>query len=271
MRKEHRPHGKGLTAWEAGILKIRAFEMILVIFYMEDLKRFILGSIEVTDQLHGLSRLTDGKSKAGGGKKLELARALLVSEGVIDRAESDELKALVDYRNIIGHTVHKLTVDIGAYSYLAQQAPTTFESIPLYDYNAAKRAKALRQKVIQGMTKNFVLRMSFDSLAFEAAEKTYTKEIERMKRRANQSIEKANTVIAETNRIINAVPKWVMYSAQPGHPGCVKENGTLSRRGAACAFQLFDANAPPLAVAYLMKISLRSAKHWFAKWNASKA
>ena len=45
MRKQHRPHGKAPTAWEADILKIRAFEMVLILFYMEDLRRFIMGSI----------------------------------------------------------------------------------------------------------------------------------------------------------------------------------------------------------------------------------
>ena len=71
---------------------------------------------------------------------------MLVSEGVIDQAESDELKELVDYRNIIGHTIHDLTVDVGAYSDLTRQRdPKTFKPMPLYDYTAAKRAKALRQ------------------------------------------------------------------------------------------------------------------------------
>ena len=75
MNKEHRPHGKAPTAWEADILKIRAFEMVLILFYMEDLRRFIMGSIEATDKLHGLNRLSDGKPKTREGKKLELARA----------------------------------------------------------------------------------------------------------------------------------------------------------------------------------------------------
>lgn len=240
--------------------------MVLVLFYMEDLKRFILGSIEATDCFDGMNRLTNGKSKTGNGKKLDLARAVLVSEGVIDQAESDELKALVDYRNIIGHTIHDLTVDVGAYSDLA-----TFEPMPLYDYTAAKRAKALRQKVSRGMMKNFILRWSSEALAFEAAEKTYIAEIERLKKRVNQGVEKANKLIAETNHVIKAIPKWVMDSAQPAHPGCIKENGTLSKRGAECAFQLFDAHATPLAVAYLMRISHRSATHWYAKWKASNA
>ena len=272
MNKEHRPHGKAPTAWEADILKIRAFEMVLILFYMEDLRRFIMGSIEATDKLHGLNRLSDGKPKTREGKKLELARAVLVSEGVIDQAESDELKELVDYRNIIGHTIHDLTVDVGAYSDLTRQRdPKTFKPMPLYDYTAAKRAKALRQKVSKGMMKKFMMMASLDFLTFEAAEKTYVAEIERLKKRVNRGIVKANKVIAETNRIMKAIPESVMESAQPGHPRNVKENGTLSKRGVECVFQLFEAQATPLAAAYLMRISQRSATHWFAKWKAGKA
>ena len=268
MSKKHRPHGKTPTVWEADILKIRAFEMVLVLFYMEHLRRFIIGSIEATDKLHGLNRLSDGKPKTKEGKKLELARAVLVSNGVINQAESDELKELVDYRNIIGHKIHDLTVDVGAYSDLAQRDPKTFEPMPDYDYTAAKRAKALEQKVSKGMMMKFMMMASFDFLAFEAAEKTYIAEIERLKKRVNQGIEKANKVIAETNRVIQAIPKSVMESAQPGHPRNIKKNGALSKRGAECAFQLFEAHLTPLAVAYLMRISHRSATHWFAKWKA---
>ncbi|WP_233521097.1 MULTISPECIES: hypothetical protein [unclassified Simplicispira] len=48
------------------------------------------------------------------------------------------------------------------------------------------------------MMKKFVMMASLDFLAFEAAEKTYIAEIERLKKRVNQGIEKANKVIAET-------------------------------------------------------------------------
>ncbi len=271
MSKEHRPHGKDPTVWEADVLKIRAFEMVLTLFYMEDLRRFIMGSIEATDKLHGVNRLSDGKPKTKEGKKLELARAVLVSEDVIDQAESDELKELVDYRNIIGHTIHDLTVDVGAYSDLTRRDPETFKPMPVYDYTAAKRAKVLRQKVMTGMMKKFMMWSSFDFLAFEAAEKTYVAEIERLKKRVNQGIVKANKMIAETNRVIQTIPESVMESAQPGHPRNIKENGALSKRGADCIFQLFGAHATPLAVAYLMRISHRSATHWFTKWKAGKA
>lgn len=270
MSKQHRPHGKAPTAWEADILKIRAFEMVLILFYMEDLRRFIIGSIEATDKLRGVNLLGGGNSRVKEGKKLELARALLVSSAVIDQDESDELKKLVDYRNIIGHTIHALTVDVGAYADLGRCNPRDFEPMPLYDYTAAKRARALRKKVMKGMMAGFVMSLSFDALAFEAAEKTYVVAIERLKKRVNQGVEKANKAIEETNRVIQAIPRSVMDSAEPGHPGNFERNGTLSMRGGDCVFQLYDAHATPLAVAYLMRISHRSAMRWFAKWKARK-
>lgn len=157
MSKVHRPNGNTLATWEADILKIRAYEMVVILFYLEDLRRIIMGSIETTDKLFGLNRLSHGKSKTKEGTKLELARAVLVSEGVINQAESDEFKELIDYRNIVGHTIHDLTVDVGAYSDLARSRdPKTFEPIPAYDYTAAKQAKVFSQKVHKGMMEKLI-------------------------------------------------------------------------------------------------------------------
>jgi len=268
--KPHRPHGPAPTAWEADILKIRAFEMVLVLFYLENLRQFIMGSIQATDRIHGADRLSDGKAKTKDAKKFDLARALLVSDGAITQAESDELHELVDYRNLIGHRLHELTADTGAYSDLIRRDPKTLKRIPAYDYTAAKRAKKLKEKVERGMRSGFILQLCMSPLQFEAAEKTYVAEIERLKKRVNSGIVRANGEIAEVNRIIRALPPSVMSTADPGHPQNLRDNGSLTTIGGRCAFQLFDASTTPLAVAYLMRISLRSASLWFKKWQASK-
>ncbi|MCG0577093.1 hypothetical protein L6Q82_03975 [Burkholderia cenocepacia] len=95
MTNNHRPHGKTTARWEADLLKIRAFEMVLVLFYMEDLKKLMLASIDFTDKLSGVNRLDDGEPKTKDSKeskKIKLARAVLVTEGIISQSESDELK-----------------------------------------------------------------------------------------------------------------------------------------------------------------------------------
>lgn len=268
--KQHRPHGIAPTSWESGILKIRAFEMIMILFYIEDLRKFIIGSIQGSDIILGLDRLSDGKARTKEGKKMDLARGVLVSAGVINQTESDELFDLLDYRNRIGHVVQELTVDIGAYSNLSHRDPMTYEPISIYDYTAVKRAKQLRLKIRRGMTKKFEISMSMSSLMFEAAEKSYLAEIERLKMKVNKDIKKTNKLIAETNRVIKSIPESVLATAQPFHPRNTRENGALTKAGGNCIYQLYDAKATPLSVAYMMRISLKSAKFWFKKWQTSK-
>ncbi|MYZ50938.1 hypothetical protein [Malikia spinosa] len=150
---QYRPQGRAPTVLETHVLKLRAFEIVLVLFYMEDLKRHILDSIQLSDYLKGnvADRLTDGTSKLKAGKKLELARAVLVAEGVINQAESDEIKSLVDYRNTIGHQIHHLTIDVGAYSALMRLTEENLEPVVAYDSKAAERACELHLTVIKRM------------------------------------------------------------------------------------------------------------------------
>lgn len=253
------------------MLKLRAFEMVLILFYMDALRRSIIESIRVTDKFSGVDRLGDSEPRTREGKKMERARAVLVSDGVISQEESNEIHELVDYRNLIGHKVHELTADIGAHSDLLRLDPKTLKSIPVYDYTAAKRAKELKRKVERGMRGKFIMSIGFDELQFHAAERTYLAEIERLKVRVNAGIIKANQVIRDTNQIIRSIPESVTDAAQLYHPGITRENGTLTPLGGRCAFKLFEANASPLAAAYMMRISLRSSKLWFRKWTRSKA
>ncbi|MQQ34117.1 hypothetical protein GE543_07015 [Pseudomonas sp. SZ57] len=46
--KTYRPYGPAPTKLEADILKLRALEMVLVLFYVEELKQYILKSLEMT-------------------------------------------------------------------------------------------------------------------------------------------------------------------------------------------------------------------------------
>jgi hypothetical protein len=48
---EHFPRGPRLSALEKNELKKRALEMVLVLFYIEDLKQFVVESIRATDSL----------------------------------------------------------------------------------------------------------------------------------------------------------------------------------------------------------------------------
>lgn len=263
--KPHRPFGLAPTKLEADILKIRAFEMVLILFYVEDLKQFIIGSLESSFPHSPLIPPLPQKGK------MEAARKILVAEGCITQADSDEIFRLMEYRNTVGHHIHSLTCDIGAYSELGDFDPKTFVPIQKYDYSAAKSAAQLRKSVSAGMTKKFALTLSFNGLRFEAAERVYLTEIKRLKSKVNTGIDGFNQSIAQTNAIIRKIPPAVFNQAQPGHPRHIRNNGTLSESGAGCLFQLYDAGATPLAASYLMRISVRSANSWRKKWEQAKA
>lgn len=246
---------------------------MLVLFYMEDLKRHIIDSITLSDSLDGMrvDRLSDGKPKTKEGKKMELARAALVAEGVINQAESDEIKNLVDYRNTIGHEIQHLTFDVGAYSELMRLANSDLEPVVGYDSTAAERAAELRLKVMKGMMGKFSISLNFNTLAFEAAETTYIVEIKRLKAKVEKGISQLRKFIVDTNQSIQDIPMPVLESAQPRHPNHQRANGNLTDSGKGCIFQLFDAKATPYAAAHMMRISLKTASRWFKRWQARKA
>ncbi|MCW2478068.1 helix-turn-helix domain-containing protein [Candidatus Symbiopectobacterium sp. NZEC135] len=61
-----------------------------------------------------------------------------------------------------------------------------------------------------------------------------------------------------------------MDTIQPGHPKNTKSNGTFSPEGMKGMFMLYDAKATPLAAAYIMRVSYRTASRWYKKWSENQ-
>ena len=91
---------------------------------------------------------------------MEKALAILVTEGVLTKLESDDLQNVIALRNKIGHTIHELVEDISAPREIRRRNS-------IYDYFALKRFERYRAKISAGMMKCFVLSISFREVAFE--------------------------------------------------------------------------------------------------------
>ena len=76
---QHLPKGKQLPALEKNILKYRAFEMVMILFHIEDLKSFVLKSIKATDEI--TSKLVEKNMRIPDNSKMQYQRAwaILVS------------------------------------------------------------------------------------------------------------------------------------------------------------------------------------------------
>lgn len=264
----HRPHGRTVTTLESDVLKLRALEMVLVLFYVENLKDFIISSVKVTKRLR---KTVDSKKSTTNHKEqisFKEAHKLLILEGVITQEESLQLREMIDYRNTIGHEIHRLTIDVGSYSNLAKYDLPNGHKIAKYNYSAVQHIQDLRNKVERKMLeKSFCFELSFDTLAFNAAEQTYLKEIKQLKKKVNNGVDRLNATIEATNKIINNIPREIIDAIQPGHPKNMKMNGTFSPEGIKGMFMLYDAKATPLAAAYIMRISYRTASRWYKKWS----
>jgi hypothetical protein len=152
---------KLLSAKERNILKYRSLQIMLYLFHVEDLKRFILGSLKATNIIHGISN-----------EKLKLDDYLnmIVKDDVITHDEKKELISLIDFRNDISHEIHKMVNDLGDTA--MYQMPTEEDGVKEnYQYGALFRVKYLSQKIRNGFQSRYAMQVSFDKFIFEPAER----------------------------------------------------------------------------------------------------
>lgn len=199
-------------------------------------------------------------------RKLEFANNFLIAHGIISNSDGELFLKLIDYRNVIGHEVHDLTCDVGAYAELGDYEPGTLKSIVRYDHSAAKSAARLRADVQQKIAKKFVSVISFRGLRFDAAEKVYLSEIRRLKSSLNRRVDKHNKLVEQARKSLDAGVEVIKH-VQPGHPRNFKANGSLSARGVSCMHHLFEFGATPLAISHLMRISLSSVNRRLKEWQ----
>jgi hypothetical protein len=254
---QHFPKGRRLLALETNILKYRAFEMLLILFHIEELKAFVLRSIQATDDI-AISR-KNARIPPDAKKKYEKAWAILVNEGVITQPESDELQSLIEYRNLIAHSIGDFTCDLNTLPGLEDYI------LCKYDYKALGRLKFYRHKVAEGMRSRFVLSLCLKPVLFEAAEKTYTQELRRLAKKIDRQIasrKHQNQTLAA--RI--ATSKNGGNVTDPCDPANKTSSGKLTKCGIAVCYKLFAENLDPLTVAYLMQISYRASVNRQRAW-----
>lgn len=199
----YQPQDSASGSWEADILKLRGLELLLVLLYVEDLKRSILGSIKTTDRLLKRGDRLSIQPEQDRGP-FETARDILVAEGVISKADGDELLSLVDYRSVVGDGLLHLNADIGAFSALIRFNPGGSQPD---DHTAVRRLRAMRKRVFQRMKQRYVPPSAHDVLHFETAERTILTEIARLKRHVSHGLRRSIHNRSGPKRVTGRQPK----------------------------------------------------------------
>jgi hypothetical protein len=141
-----------------------------------------------------------------------------------------------------------------------------------YKGDALNRLRAYKASLWK-RAQNLVLTLSMDGLLFEHAERTYEEELKRLEKLIQVQIRREQQRLlgisdeldlSGTEFVGNLNPCFPLNFHQNGFDGG-PNTGHLTKRGAEICYRLFDMGKSPLAVAYIMGMSLRAAQ---ARQNA---
>jgi fructose-specific component phosphotransferase system IIB-like protein len=226
------PRGGRASALERNILRYRATEAAVYLFYAEQVRDFMLTDVHraavrqpgiaiwewpeeqrlqrvfgnLLKDAETEKKLTSADadvlrrvfaSERQQGKKLKVAFTYAVAIGIFTEAEAAELKALLDYRNEIAHRIHKVMSDISrnywAIDHVACAART-------YKGDALDRLRVYTHSLWERARSKLLLTLSMDSMLFELAEHAFDQDLRRLDRLITKQIASER----ERNRAINA-------------------------------------------------------------------
>jgi hypothetical protein len=260
------PLGAKLPALERNILKHRAMEMLLVMFYTEELKRDVLSRIQTTDRFG--SRRSGKPERVPQGTKNPVDKALgaLVADKAISAAEKAEIVELIDYRNVVAHQMHYVFANVSP-AMIARDIAAFSPELLQYNYDALERLRYF-QKLLDGLyrTHHYIEELRYDRILFRAAEKTFLDEIKRLNKTISRLMDQRNVAIKRLNSELSLKGTGFVDELDPRHPYNTYDDNRLTRRGVEICYRLFDAGKSLMAVAHLMGLSLHAARKRHKQW-----
>lgn len=303
------PRGGRPSALERNILRYRAVEATLYLFYADEVRDFMMSNIYPLakrapdapfwepleeQRLTGvLSRvLMDAETRklvtpadAGAlretlvseyqqGPSLKIAFAHAIKIGIFSETSANELQGLIKYRNDIAHRIHLLMADVTRSSWTSDVLSFT---VPRYKGEALDRLRRYARSLERRARGKIALYLSMNRSLFEMAERVYEDELVRLDRKIRKLVdnEQARTaaISAELDltgtELIGDLAPGFFYNRRPSRTyrdDYIPPTGHLTARGAEICYRLFDLGRSPLAVAYLMGITLRSAERRRGSW-----
>lgn len=302
------PRGGRPSALELNILRYRAVETAIYLFYAVEVRDFMVENIfrqavlppgvkpwEPSEErrLHRvLSRVLmnaelaktlsaeDGQAlrlmfedERKQGKQLKIAFGHAIKIGMFTEVEANEVQQLLAYRNDIAHRIHLVMSDVSR-SYFASDHVAF--SAPTYKVDALDRLRAYRNS-LWDRTKNLIVVLNMDSMLFEFAEHAYEAELKRLDRLIQAQIEREVKRAKAISTELDLHGTELVDDLAPRHPrnhrtsrsygdDYVPPTGHLTKRGVEICYRLYDMGKSPMAVAYLMGMTLRSAQNRQKGW-----
>lgn len=266
------PLGRALPAFERNILKLRAMQMLLVLFYTEELKRDILSLIRGTDRAiaHANSNVPRRVRVPEGTKKpIKKALTALVADKAITTEEMTEIEMLIDYRNVIGHNMHSLMADLNPERIAREMVAYSPDQLARYDYKAVERLQHFHKR-LSGLyrTHTYLYPIRCNRSLFLSTEDTLLIEVKRLDRKICRMIAERDAKVQALNLELSLDETVFNDEMHPRDPLNCYDNGRLTKRGVEICYRLFDIGKSAMAVAHLAGLSLVAARKRYRWWQA---
>ncbi|MCX9457491.1 hypothetical protein GOU96_17460 [Vibrio sp. R-1] len=237
---------------EALILKYRTNEMMRLIFHIEDLRKYLIGSMKASNYF---INETDERYFDTKAKVMPQIWTRLLSDGILSADEITDLKNIIDIRNTIAHEVYKFTQDLK----LEFKDYAKHEHFKLqYDYTALERLLCYKNKIQQRW--NDISEVSMRSFHFSFADSYYEQENCRLSKRIDKLYNQRDSIIDRVNQELASV-KFDNYKIHPKDKNNFLTNGSLSSQGTKICRNLLQQGLSKHTVSVLMDIPLRKVNY----------
>lgn len=265
----HDPLSRVVPALERDILKYRSMEVVLILFYTEQLKYKIQSLVQETDSFRADIGVNNSV-RVQKHEKDQFKKCLnaLQADKAISVGDGNEIEKLIKYRNLVAHDIHEIFFDIADERNVRKFLQPVSDFISAYNIYAVTRLQHYIDILNrEQMTRPYIGTIGIDNIKFVAAERVLLDELGKLKKRIDRKIDKRNEKILKLNdellsghEIINEQnsPLWLNQY----------DNKRLTRRGVEICYRLFDRGKSALAIAFMMDISLTSARKRQRMWKA---
>jgi hypothetical protein len=213
-------------------------------------------------------------SEHNQGRQLKAAFGHAIQIGMFTAAEADELQVLMTYRNDIAHRIHGVMSDVTRTTWNADYL--SFKA-PLYKGEALDRLRAFGKGLWQRSRGKLITQLSMKGVTFEMAEQVFGDELKRLDTKIRKLVAAETARVAALRaeldlsgtELVGDLAPGFYYNQRPSRTfrdDYIPPTGHLTKRGAEICYRLFDLNKSPMAVAYLMGITLRSAERRRRSW-----
>ncbi len=209
------------------------------------------------------------------GTKVRAALAHAIDINFFTETEAEELKSLLDYRNDIAHRMHLVMADVSPIYWVIDHVK--FHE-PTYKGQALDRLRLYTKSLWERARGKLTLSLSMDGVLFEFAEQVFEHDLKRLDEKIRKQLKKEEQRLELINAELDLQGTELIDDLSPRFPAnhrpsysygddYIPATGHLTERGAEICYRLFDLGKSPIAVAYLMGMTLRSAERRKKSWK----